>query len=301
MLLDFYQLVIIQFISYASLFITLFFLIKHVLLRISLRANRWKNLNLRHLESTIIHAQNLLKIFGLSQTNPHMQSRMELLKNCGLQIHTLFYEFLRRLCCIMTGFLIILSYLALHYPILLLNMNPYFIGLASIILLIFLCNDKKILEQLKKNRNEKIVKEIYLVSHQLLYYTNSHLNLHAKLAKCVGLTKTIRQAFEILLNEWYQDAEQAINAFKSRVSSDEAHSFAETLHAIRLNESESYYNLMRQRIQDFKEKIELSKDSRKETISYVLFILAGLPIMNTFRVFMYPWIAEGQKIFNGLN
>jgi hypothetical protein len=33
----------------------------------------------------------------------------------------------------------------------------------------------------------------------------------------------------------------------------------------------------------------------------VLFVLAGLPIMNTFRVFMYPWIVEGQQLFNAIN
>jgi hypothetical protein len=301
MLLDYYQMVFIQMMSYVSLFITLCIFLYIMLKRIAFRRNRWRYFRYQNMEFRVVNSPLILKLFSLHADHHQMVARRTLLQECGWHIQPIFYEFIRRFGCIITGTVVCLSYFSFRYPILIFYANPIFIGLFSLILLIFLGNDKKILEQIRQLRREQIVKEINEVSHQLLYYTNSQLNLHAKLSKCTSLTKTIRQPFEYLLNEWYQDAEQAIYTFKQRVSTEEAHRFAETLQAIRLNESESYYHLLKQRIQDFKEQIELSKDSRKETVSYVLFIIAGIPIMNTFRVFMYPWIAEGQKLFNGLN
>lgn len=104
-----------------------------------------------------------------------------------------------------------------------------------------------------------------------------------------------------LLNEWYEDAGEALNRFKHRIGTDEGYSFAETLDALRLHDSEPYYDLLRQRIRDYKEKMELHRESRKETTSYVLFVMAGVPILNTFRVFLYPWVAEGRRLFEMLN
>ncbi|MNG35727.1 hypothetical protein D3C84_1225380 [compost metagenome] len=58
--------------------------------------------------------------------------------------------------------------------------------------------------------------------------------------------------------------------------------------------------LLRQRIQDYKEKLEMAKESRKETTSYFLFVIAGIPILYTFQVFIYPWVREGQLLFQSL-
>src|SRR5690606_35672412 len=138
---------------------------------------------------------------------------------------------------------------------------------------------------LSRKRSQQIMKEIYLISNQLLYYNGSRLSLHHKLSQCLPFTRVIRSEVQLLLNEWYSGAEQAIRSFKQRLSTDEAYSFAETINSIRLFENDDYYLLLRQRIQDYKEKLELAKDSRKETTSYVLFVIAGIPILNTFRIF----------------
>lgn len=75
----------------------------------------------------------------------------------------------------------------------------------------------------------------------------------------------------------------------------------ETLDALRLHESPEYYELLRVRIADYKEKIELAKESRKESTSYFLFVIAGIPILYTFQIFIYPWVREGQKLFQSLS
>lgn len=104
----------------------------------------------------------------------------------------------------------------------------------------------------------------------------------------------------MLLQEWYEDPEEALYRFRIRVGTDEAYSFAETLSALRQGESESFYDLLRQRIADYKDSLELYKEGRRESYSYVLFVLAGIPIMNTFRVFIHPWVEEGRKLFDTL-
>jgi hypothetical protein len=194
-----------------------------------------------------------------------------------------------------------MGYLGLKHPALVLYVQPIYVITGALVGFILVCFDRKFLEQLKQQRSHRIIKEVYALSNQLLYYTGSKMNLHTKLMRCIPHTKTVRSAFQQMLNEWYQDAEQAIRRFKLRLGTDEAHSFAETINSLRLNDHDGYYELLRQRIQDYKEKIELAKESRKETVSYLLFVLAGLPILNTFRVFMYPWVMEGQKLFHSIN
>ncbi len=127
------------------------------------------------------------------------------------------------------------------------------------------------------------------------------MNLHSKLLRCLPYTKTIRGELDLLTREWYESAEKAMKQFKNRLGTEEGISFAETLDSLRLNESEHFYDLLRQRIQDYKDKIDLTKESKKESHSYLLFILAGIPILNTFRVFVYPWVQEGQRLFESLN
>jgi hypothetical protein len=171
----------------------------------------------------------------------------------------------------------------------------------TLTVLIMLMFDQTILHWVKRKREAKIVEEIYAVSKQLLFYSQSKMNLHSKLSKCVPYTQTIRSDLLLLLHEWYEDADQAVNRFKRRLAVSEAYSFAETLNSLRLDENEDYYALLRQRMQDYKEKIELGRESKKESMSYVLYVLAGIPILNTFRVFVYPWIEEGKKLFDALS
>ncbi|MNC52820.1 hypothetical protein D3C75_1021900 [compost metagenome] len=85
------------------------------------------------------------------------------------------------------------------------------------------------------------------------------------------------------------------------MGTEEGHGFAETLNYLRLYDNEAYYHLLRRRVDDCKERLELLRDSRKESASYALFVIAALPIMYTFQIFIYPWVQEGQRLFQGLN
>lgn len=146
-----------------------------------------------------------------------------------------------------------------------------------------------------------MVEEIFVLSNQLLYFSGSRANLHQKLLKCLPHTKLIRADLHLLLHEWYGNPERAIANFKNRLGTDEGRSFADTLDSLRQYEHEAYYRLLKQRIQDYKDKLDMIRDSRKEGASYMLFVLAGIPILNTFRIFIYPWVEEGRKLFETLN
>jgi hypothetical protein len=229
-----------------------------------------------------------------------LEAKAQLLLAAGIRLEAEAYETMRR-GLMLIGVLAGCAGAAgvqrmVHLPV-----EPVYVLTASAVCLLLLATDRKLLEQLKLRRGHQIVKEIYVISNQLLYFNGSRMNLHHKLMRCVQPTRTIRKELQRMLAEWYQDAERAVHDFGRRIGTDEARSFAETLQALRLHEHESYYALLRERIQDYKEKLELARDSRKETVSYALFVLAGLPILNTFRVFMYPWVMEGQKLFQSLN
>jgi len=161
--------------------------------------------------------------------------------------------------------------------------------------------DRSLLHSFRRYRTDRIRREIVAVISQLLYYTGSRLHLHGKLMKCLSLTRQIRHEMGLLLNEWYHDADAALKRFKERLGTDEAYGFAETVRSLRLNESEEIYDLLREIVRDYKAQIELAKESRKETASYLLFVLAGIPILYTFQIFLYPWVQEAAKLFDALN
>ncbi len=169
---------------------------------------------------------------------------------------------------------------------------------AGAVLLLF---DKPWLQGMKGWRTQRMTKEIYTISNQLLYLSGSSLNIHTKLMRCLPYARVLRGDLQRLLGEWYHDAEGAMTRFKLRIGTEEGLSFVETISSLRLHESEEYYRLLRERIQDYKEKLDLVKESRKESASYLLFVLAGVPILYMFQIFIYPWVQEAQKLFQSLN
>lgn len=230
----------------------------------------------------------------------NVQSRIQLLRASGFPYDVSVYFIAKRsiaaMCLVVGG-----GAYAMHDSGMTIGISPIYGMLAAAVGLIFVMFDKSLLEAARIRRTQRIVNEIYMLSNQLLYYTGSRMNLHSKLIRCIPYTRVIRSEMQLLVNEWYQDADEALRQFKARLGTEEAFSFAETLNTLRLHESSSYYELLRQRIQDYKEKLDMAKESRKETTSYLLFVLAGIPILNTFRVFIYPWVSEGQKLFMILN
>jgi len=161
--------------------------------------------------------------------------------------------------------------------------------------------DHVLLQLIASRRKQRITEEIYIICRQLLYYKDSRMNLHSKLMRCQPFIRVLNGAFRRLLNGWYESPELALKAFKEELSTAEAYSFAESLNTMRLGENERYYKLLEERAMDYKDKLEIAKDSLKETRSYVLFLLAGIPILNTFWVFLYPWVKEGEQLFYHLH
>lgn len=225
----------------------------------------------------------------------------QLLISAGIRLEPLWYICIKRL---LLALLWGTAFLAWKYRLPLQSyspMQPWLIALAAGGAGAALAaGDRYALNSLKKYRTNRIVEEIFTVSRQLLYFSGSRLHLHGKLARCLPYTKLIRQEWHLLLNDWYQDPEGAIRTFRTRLGTEEAHGFAETLQSLRLYDGEAYYALLRQRVQDYKEKLELLRDSRKESASYALFVLAGIPIMYTFQIFIHPWVQEGKRLFDSL-
>ena len=77
-----------------------------------------------------------------------------------------------------------------------------------------------------------MTKEIFIVSNQLLYLAGSSLHIHTKLMRCLPFTRTMRGDFQMLLGEWYHDAEGALRRFKLRLGTEEGLSFVETIDSL---------------------------------------------------------------------
>lgn len=173
--------------------------------------------------------------------------------------------------------------------------------LVSAVLLVLAASDRIILRAVLEQRRAKIVQDVHVISAQLLYYRRSGLNLHGQLQRCLPLAMYIRKELQLLVNEWYEGPGEAIRKFRFRLATDEAIEFAETLLALHQYGSERYYELLEKRIRSYKEKLALVRESRKEASSYVLFLLSGIPIIYTFLIFIYPWVAESRYLFDSLS
>jgi hypothetical protein len=234
-----------------------------------------------------------LRFFRISRQKPSFAERELLLAGCGVTADAAWYVLARRLLLgFFIGMVILTASLSKHIP-------ASFVLPAPLLFMLVYC-DLAWLRSIRKVRALQMTKEIFVVSNQLLYLSDSALHIHAKLMRCVPFTRLMRGELERLLAEWYHDAGGALRRFKQRIGTDEGLSFVETIDAIRMHESQQYYELLRVRIEDYKEKIELAKESRKESTSYFLFVIAGIPILYTFQVFIYPWVREGQKLFQSL-
>jgi len=240
------------------------------------------------------------KLWGADKESIALQERRMLLAGCGIRYSAEMYLAVRR--CLMS---VLPAVCAIVYALQdqgILPLLPSWniiVGFAIAVAVVSL--DRSWLRSLRRYRTDRIRREIVAVISQLLYYAGSRLHLHGKLMKCLSLTRHIRSEMSLLLNEWYHDADAALRRFKERLGTEEAYGFAESIRSLRLNESEEIYDLMREIVRDYKSQIELAKESRKETTSYLLFVLAGIPILYTFQIFLYPWVQEAAKLFDALN
>lgn len=262
------------------------------------RPSRWKHLAVLSWR-TKEAPDKWLRLLRISRQRSSFMERALLLAGCGVTADAAWYVIARRSLMLAIGGLILIASLW-HERI-----NAYvplnYLGPGLLMVMLFLYVDLIWLRSIHKLRALQVTKEIFSVSKQLLYLSDSSLHVHSKLLRCIPFTRTMRHDLEQLLAEWYHDAGGALQRFKQRLGTEEGLSFVETLDALRLHESPQYYELLRVRIEDYKEKIELAKESRKESTSYFLFIIAGIPILYTFQVFIYPWVREGQKLFQSLS
>jgi hypothetical protein len=241
-----------------------------------------------------------LKVWQTDKESVSLQERRMLLSGCGIRYPPEVYLAYRR--CLLSVLPIAgVAVYGFEEKGLLPSLLSWNVLFGLFLALILTACDRIWLQSIRRYRTDRIRREIVAVSSQLLYYTGSKLHLHGKLMKCLTLTRHIRGEMGLLLNEWYHDADTALKRFKERLGTDEASGFAESMRSLRLNESQEIYDLLREVVRDYKAQIELAKDGRKETTSYLLFVLAGIPILYTFQIFLYPWVQEAAKLFDALN
>jgi hypothetical protein len=241
----------------------------------------------------------LLRASGISRGGQSFLTREPLLAGCGFAYDPAWYLIVRRLA-ILAGAAALVCGTAFPASLPLPPGRVLWLQAAGAAIAACALCDKPLLEALRKARSERIMREILAVSNQLLYFAGASLHLHVKLTRCLPYTSVIRADMRRMLAEWYHDAGEAVARFKRRVGTAEAASFAETIEALRLREDDAFYALLRERIADYKAKIELARESRKEAASYVLFVLAGVPILYMFQIFIYPWVQEGHQLFQTL-
>jgi hypothetical protein len=260
------------------------------------RRSRWR-VSLRSSRPTSLW---LVKLWRVDSLGKAWQVRRTLLEGCGLRFDPALYVACRRSALTLFSlFLILLLGISRMQGVpAIVYWNSLFLAAS---LTGAIAGDTVWLKAFRKYRSDRIRKELVAVSSQLLYYIGSRLHLHGKLMRCLPFARIIRGDMGLLLNEWYYDPNSALRRFKERLGTDEAYGFAECIRSLHLHESDDVYDLLRELVKEYKAKIELAKESRKETSSYLMFVLAGVPILYTFQIFLYPWVQEAATLFDSLN
>lgn len=242
----------------------------------------------------------LLRLWRADRETVALQKRKVLLSACGFTFDPRLYLALRRMAVFVLVFVALVIW-ALERLMRMSVPGGFATALFCIALALTVLFDETMLKALRQYRTERIRAELMAVARQLLYYAGSRLHLHGKLMRCLPLTRMIRGEMTCLLNEWYHDPDQALGRFERKLGTEEAYGFTEILRSMRLHECEEVYDLIREMMHEYKARMDLAKDGRKETASYVLFVLAGIPILYMFQVFLYPWVLEASRLFEALN
>lgn len=241
-----------------------------------------------------------LRLTGSRGDSPGNRERGALLAACGLRWPPEEYAALRRIALGLLAVAVLAAY-ALGEAGAISGTHAGYAIVAAIAAFSLVWFDRPLLEAFKRYRTDRIRREIIIVSQQLLYYAGSRLHLHGKLMRCLPYMRLMRWEMQLMLNEWYHDPDGAITRFRDRMGTGEAYGFAETIRSLRLNESDEVFDMMREAVVEYKARMELAKAGRKETMSYVLFVLAGIPILYTFQIFLYPWVQQSRQLFDVLN
>lgn len=243
----------------------------------------------------------LLRILRIDRELLLHSERAILLAGCGFELSVLTYAACRRLLLVASMTVLAMLLMGLYYGAWHASMQIVSLAVCLIAALCVLIWDRYWLKLYRELRAVAITREIYAISHQLLYFEDSSLHIHNKLRRCLPYSRLLRKDMETLLAEWYHDPALALNSFKQRIGTAEGISFVESIDALRQQHNASFYELLRAHLRDYKERLELAKESRKETGSYVLFVIAGIPILYTFQVFLYPWVQEVNKLMSHMN
>ena len=238
-----------------------------------------------------------LKLFFIPPHHPPSTRRTSVLQ-AGIPLSYSYYLLLYRASLVICiTFLTILVGFSFIYkaPILTLLI------ISHIVLLLMLLNERWWLKLWVRRRQKQIIYDLFQLSYHLLYFADSHMTIYSKLKRCLPYTTALRRDVELLLMEWTQDADYALKRFKERLACHEAVSFIDTIQALKQHQDDTFYLLLRERIEEYKTHLDLENESKKETSSYVLFVLAGIPILYTFQVFIYPWVKEVQSLLLHLN
>jgi len=240
-----------------------------------------------------------LILFRAERDSPALRLRRSLLMGCGLRWSAHVYLAARR-TGIAVGMLIAggawLALAAGRAP----PVALWPTAMAASFMVMVMLADRTVLGAIRRNREDRIRIEIVALCRGLLYYSGSRLHLHGKLMRCLPYVRLIRGDLQLLLNEWYQDADASLERFKKRLGTEEARAFAETVRTLRLHEDDEVYGMLRQLADTCKEKIRFARESRREMASYGLYVLAGIPVLYMFHVFLYPWVREVRVLLGGL-
>src|SRR5690606_22906797 len=121
------------------------------------------------------------------------EEKQRLLNSCGLRVKAGTYMLLLRLSVLLSGLMIVLTLAQGYYwPGMLGSSERMLLLIVSAGIWIATAADKPILERVRHMRRYRIIRDIDVLSRQLLYYSGLSGNMHGKLLRCLPFAGSLR-------------------------------------------------------------------------------------------------------------
>lgn len=238
--------------------------------------------------------QFLLSIYFLKNTKKDDELE-QVIEEAGLQITVLQYNLVQR---IITTILILIV-IFINYPFGDLDLW-FYLQVIAVVASPFIF--RPLLYTLKQYREIRITTEIHFAAKQIGVFLQGKKPLYQALTEVASLQHLpyLNKTFNLLLNEWLQDSDAALENFRKRLGTRDGQDFAAALKTLNEFPNQATIALLREREKTYKKNLRHLNDARAEGRSLIYYVITIVPFMITLITFIYPWIRESIDALQNL-
>lgn len=163
----------------------------------------------------------------------------------------------------------------------------------------FLLPEFMIKSEIKK-RNERLVKELDTIQLFMVIYLGAGYNVYDMLMAISEVTVHSKKYFKECLNEYYVDAERAIQKMADKITLEEYQLLANIMKQALNVSGENMVRFVDENMQQMKKAQELSRSAANKKRPLQFVFLLALPLISVIIIWFYPLFKEIMSLFSDI-